>query len=582
MSAASTDIYHLCIIEMTVDITTNKGQPQGTLCLSRVSDSYIFHWSPIDSTPAQYVSAVFQSIEIPKDDDSKWESGAAFKFNCNLTSLIQLSENPLTITIKRSDQTAARKFLVPDSEFISLAQLIEQLLVNGISVPGSDNEYSLQFYSKCHRGVYTYTPPHIQLSIRHFTNLANFWTDVHQFFQTLLSHLDASDTLPKDPSFPLAAAARASHARLRARIDKDIQNVPSYDRITPDNFDQLFDEHGKIIDPKLFKLRVYHAGVDEVLLNKVIPFAFGLYPMDSTQEEREKLDKVLLEDFNALLHQVKLTDKEQIKRNKRINDAYRVIKHDVSRTDRQTSTFKNLKAPGPKMLTRFLKSYCLYNPPISYLQGMNDLFVPIILSFLPHWNDEGIPIDSNGEPVEYEPYMYKIFWCFEAMLKNIEHLTLLAKVTENCQRQAIRIHQILTSVSPIAAIWMRRRGLKELLWIYSDFVLLFKRTFPNIWPVWLQFNCAPAPADWMAYYVCAILIATFDQLSALPDVSIASMMDAFPKIMNQVETEKIGQIALWLFNESPLIDEMKPEIPTVQTEFDFFETKWTKEKCASQ
>jgi hypothetical protein len=41
--------------------------------------------------------------------------------------------------------------------------------------------------------------------------LSEFWPSVHLFFQEMIIHLDQSNTLPRDPKFPLAEAACAAH-----------------------------------------------------------------------------------------------------------------------------------------------------------------------------------------------------------------------------------------------------------------------------------------------------------------------------------------------------------------------------------
>ena len=56
------------------------------------------------------------------------------------------------------------------------------------------------------------------------------------------------------------------------------------------------------------------------------------------------------------------------------------------------------------MITNLLKSYSVFNPPLGYLQGMNDLFVPILLAYLPNWSEEGIPLDDNGNAISEEEY----------------------------------------------------------------------------------------------------------------------------------------------------------------------------------
>ena len=71
---------------------------------------------------------------------------------------------------------------------------------------------------------------------------------------------------------------------------------------------------------------------------------------------------------------------------KKISSAFRVISHDVLRTDRGMKAFSNENGIGLKMVTDLLHTYILFNMPVGYLQGMNDLFVPLLLAFFDDWN----------------------------------------------------------------------------------------------------------------------------------------------------------------------------------------------------
>jgi hypothetical protein len=229
------------------------------------------------------------------------------------------------------------------------------------------------------------------------------------------------------------------------------------------------------------------------------------------------------------------------------------------------------------MLAALLRAYCLYNPTIGYLQGMNDLFVPIILSYFPRWNAEGRPVNEDQQVVDYEARIPIIFWCFEGLLQKTNHLKLLSSVTEQCQEKAKNIAQLISKVSPLVAIWMKRNGLADLLWMYSDFVLLFKRSFDDVWPIWFQFCCAPASTNWLGYFITAILLQTFPIFSMLPEISITTIMDAFGnQILKNIKPDVTGKIALWLCKNFPI--ESTPPAPNTdaEAEFEFFDTAWTK------
>jgi hypothetical protein len=278
-----------------------------------------------------------------------------------------------------------------------------------------------------------------------------------------------------------------------------------------------------------------------------------------------------------LLDQALSYDPTQIEQSRKLSAAFRVIQHDVERTDRQLAAFKRKDGAGLKMVTDLLQTYCIFNPPIGYLQGMNDLFVPILITYLPDWNEEGSPIDSAGNVIEYQRYLPTIFWCFDAMLRNLDHLALLGNVTGECRKLAHKVHEILLEVSPVSAIWMKRTGIHELLWMYSDFVLLFKRSFDGIWPVWLQLNCAQYPHHWLVYFVAAVIILAFGELTSIDDITVTALMEHFPRILKGISLQDIGVAAWWLADRVKHSDPPSESGDSQQkcTTFRFFETGWT-------
>jgi hypothetical protein len=556
----------LSAIDPATDCTQNRSGSSGALILSRADAQFSLSWAP---------RAVANSPQSRPREEG-WQPNTEFMIDCSQLLQLQLHENPLSLSLIRSDK-ATRIFSFSDSEFISLTEFIEELLVNGIAVPTATDSYSLLFYRRCHKGVFPYIPPHLQLTVEMNHDLNDFWRAVEKFFESLVLHMNLSRTLPRDQNFPFVFAAEALHARVLEKVDAFARQIPKYERIEFSEWGSLFDADGRISDPALFKSRLFHAGIDSALLSHVLPFAFGVYPLSSTAAEREVLKRELDGEFSLLLNQAISYDPTQIENSKKLASAFRVIQHDVGRTDRQLAAFRAEGGAGLEMVTHLLRAYCLFNPPIGYLQGMNDLFVPILLAFLPDWNDDGEPVDETGNPIDHRPYLSTIFWCFEAMLRHINHLDLLACVTEQCKKLANKIHDILMTVSPVAAIWMRRVGINGLLWMYSDFVLLFKRSFQEIWPTWLQLNAAPYPEHWVMYFVSAIIVRAFTALKELETINITVLMEAFPRILATIDFDTIGVTALWLAQTVPPPPEQCPSVdPQIEcTRFKFFETGWT-------
>ena len=569
--------FQLCTIEPATDITSGPPNISGSLVLSRYDDSFQLHWTPLDGTPTQHVTAALSSPSRIPDD--VWQVNEGFKVECGDISQLVLHQNPLSLTLFRSDRPGSRTFRFCNAEFVSMMELIEQLISNGIAVPSPNPDYALTFYSRCQRNVYPYTPPQLHLSVDSVCDISVFWDELHKFFQALIIHLDTTDMLPKDTMFPLDRAAEAVHNRVLRKIDDYARTIPKYEKIRVDNWQELFDDSGRVKDPAMFKKRVFHEGIEQELMPQALPFIFGVFALDSTEEERKKLRDELHEEFSVLLQQVSSFDQEQIENNKRLDASFRIIKHDVNRTDRSLLAFQNDNGNGLKMLTNLLRTYCIFNPLVGYLQGMNDLFVPMMMAFLPDWNEEGDPIDKDGNVIDYVPFMSTVFWCFDGMMRNTDHIRILGDVTTECTRTAEQVHKIITKVSPIAGIWMKRVGIGNLLWCYSDLVLLFKRSLPDhIWSVWLQLNSSPHPEHWLTYFVAAVLVLGFDQLTHLPNQQLTTMMEAFPRILAKIGADqwKIGVTALWLAEMVPLEAKSAQQREEVQmSDFKFFETSWT-------
>jgi hypothetical protein len=381
--------------------------------------------------------------------------------------------------------------------------------------------------------------------------------------EKILLHLDDNLILPRDPYFPLSLAAAAGHDRVLAQIQVFINGLPKYTPVSADEFrNSIFDSRHRLIDSNTFFSRLYFAGIDPEVLRDALPFIFGLFPPESTEGEQNLIISRLVKEFDILCQQAVTISAPQLQCHKKLGNAFRVIANDVNRTDRSHVAFLEADGPGLRMISSLLRAYCLYDPGVGYLQGMNDLFVPIILVFFPKWDEQGNPIDEKGEIIDYQPVLPIIFGCFASMLEKTRHLGVLANVTDSCIAEGAIIMRLLYRVSPLLVIWLKRNGVSELLFMYSEFVLLFKRSYDDIWPVWLILNCSPCPADWLTYYVAAVLIKSFPLFAMAEECAgIQGMMSGFMGHMKQLDVLEVGKIAVWLYENFPLPEEDKKRNP---------------------
>jgi hypothetical protein len=569
--------FHVAVIEPVAELhPTDPMFPpiEGWLSLSSPDEFFEIIWSPLDSTPLRHVAAIFQNLEFPT---GPWQFGYFLKADCGRISAMSISSigPAFCITLFHSEQPdLPRTFCLPPACFLELSRFVEQLILNGIAVPHHTPNAPclLVFYRRTHRATYGDIPPYFEMPFLAVPDLAALWECVQALYLQLVVYLDESNTLPRDIQYPLASAATGAHAVTMEKVYHFIAGLGKWDRITVREWPVLFDDRGRLKDPNIFFTRVFAEGIEPGALKWALPFVLGVYPPDSTAAERDALDKQLAKEYKRLEGQIAVQvgvkrsgkivsgrpgeqDPTDIIKctNSKITALFRVIDHDVGRTDRVHPAFKSDTGQGLVVLRTLLRVYCIYNPTVGYLQGMNDLFVPIMLAYFPRWDEAtGNPIDDSGRPVKMAPQIPILFWNFEGMLRRINHLPLIADVTGQCQRMAEVVGRILAKASPLLEIWLRRSGIADLGWMYSDFVLLFKRSWPDIWAIWLQLNAAPVPGHWLTYFVAAVVLDNFPKIASLPDPQLSSLMAMFRETPVLTDPARIGRMALWLYEQYPL------------------------------
>ena len=349
--------------------------------------------------------------------------------------------------------------------------------------------------------------------------------------------------------------------------------------ILASEWSSLFDpETGIIRDADLFRKRLYHAGASEDIMTEVLPFAVGLYPLSSSLKERHQIDKEREEEFKRLVFQLDSRSQEQQDNDSEVVALLRVMTYDVDRTDRSHPFFRQSGGIGMRILKRLLQLYLFLNREIGYLQGMGDLIVPIVLTYIGKWNEDGIPLNPDGtENKDWEKLLPRMLWVFDAMLLNTGHTNFLRKIQQNSLLQTRTSFDLLMKVSPVAAIWMKHCQIDRFQWIYADYILMFKRSFEHIWTVWLQFNCSPNPKVWISYFLAAVLVDSICEITEFPEISMVRMMERIPKILSGIDLKRIAATSLWISRKVELRSESR-EAETCHLEF--FQTDSVKTESA--
>lgn len=547
------------ILDIIDDISTSE-RTHGLLCLLKNVNIFQITFRKLEKARARQVTAM--TLTLPLPSSSGFSTGKPFCIDTSeLSQLVLDSQLNLYII---NNENKYRQFNFSEEQFPKFITFIEQIIVRGIAVPYRyhsvnqttttsicqftdsicDKDYiSFLFYPNCLINSYLPQQSHFHLEMQQFYTLEHFWTNVLSLFSSLISFFYSSNAIPRDPSYPLSYGAYAVSQWFLRDINKDIESLPKETQIKSDEWPTLFDSNGVIKDYEGLKNRIYRQGCTHDLICKVVPFLVGIYPSNSTSEERAEINRKLEKAFYNLKEQKENLLPEQIKNSKKMTSTFRVIDHDIARTDKILAPFKAANALGSVILRDLLQIYAVYNPKISYLQGMNDLFVPLLLAFIPDWTPEGQPLDND-----YEKKLPLLFWTYDALLRSFSQLELLSHVSDLGMKQVPWINKILEMVSTPLEIWFKYHGLSEMQWMFSDFILLYKRSIENIWDLWLSICASPSPKSWLAYFTIALFCEGFQTLTELPDVSIPIVMATFPQFIKKTDIRHVNDIALCIWN----------------------------------
>lgn len=566
----------------------------GTINLIKTSTRFYLRFISSKNEKQQIASSISQTHEFISPDG--FSTGNGFEIDCRGIRDILFpdtkSNDGVIFKISCKDTAGSRKFIFKQN-LNQLTEFIYQIFLNGIAVPAFTNGRSscLVFYSECSPNQFLHNSINIQPKCRNFETFDEFWLELISFSELYGQMLYKRHALILNRQYPLTTAAVSDLNVFVSSISEFLKGSPALTPITLEEFPSLFDENGKMKDPQSFKQRTFYCGMDENVLPDALPFLFNLYSCEeSTTESRKKQDEEQKAQFEIIKKQVDLIKDTQLKRNYKLKvNSFDVIRNDALRTDRDDprGAFKLDFKAGMNMLITLLKVYCLYNQNIGYVQGMNDLFVPLILTHFPNWNDEGDPVDSEGKVLSnYEDQLPKLFWLYRSMLNNINHDDFLLSITPKCGAIAQKVMRILIKVVPLVVTWLRKNQLSKLVFMYQDFIYIYKRSFSSVWPIWLQFHSSPDPKHWMIYFICAIIIKTFPLFSAIPDVRdswLTTMVSSFPTFLTSLDIGEIGRLALWFYENHPIKDDEDDDIGDGIDEmkkfnYEFFEVDWFEKK----
>lgn len=299
--------------------------------------------------------------------------------------------------------------------------------------------------------------------------------------------------------------------------------------LTKQKWDSLFDSQGRLsITVHEVKDFIFHGGIaDDELRKEVWLFLLGVYPWDSSSEERQVLKQALEEDYYAnykskWIHREPLLNDPQ--EEEYWNDQVFRISKDVRRNDRDHPLYKyntfdalpaneeteenndneegwEIKNPHLLALKNILISYNIYNTNLGYVQGMTDLLSPIYSVI----QDESLS-----------------FWCFVHFMIRMERNFL--RDQSGIRDQMLTLVDLCQFMLPKFTKHLKKCESSDLFFCFRMLIVWFKREFEfqdvcSIWEIfWTDFYSS----QFQLFFMLAILQKHSDvvmgQLTEFDDV----------------------------------------------------------------
>uniref|UniRef100_A0A7S1LUV9 Rab-GAP TBC domain-containing protein n=1 Tax=Neobodo designis TaxID=312471 RepID=A0A7S1LUV9_NEODS len=161
-------------------------------------------------------------------------------------------------------------------------------------------------------------------------------------------------------------------------------NAPRFGQpLRPSMWNGCFDGDGRL-NPATFaaaRETAFRGGIDPSIRGEVWPFLLGLFPTNSTAEDRNRIREAHTTQYETIKQQWLSVSDEQAQHFTSYRERRVGIEKDVLRTDRRLPEFAADDAPMLRSLFNVLMTYSFYNFDIGYCQGMSDFLAPILLLY---------------------------------------------------------------------------------------------------------------------------------------------------------------------------------------------------------
>ncbi|CAG0901162.1 unnamed protein product, partial [Darwinula stevensoni] len=254
--------------------------------------------------------------------------------------------------------------------------------------------------------------------------------------------------------------------------------------LTSPEWKEFLDLEGRVTRVAELKQRIFRGGMEPGLRKEAWKFLLGMYPYDSTEEEREELRKKKVDDYYRMKLQWRSISAEQESRFSALRDRKALVEKDVERTDRTVHFYEGKGNDNLLMLKDILTTYIMWNFDLGYVQGMSDLLSPILF------------IMENEVDA---------FWCFVGFMDIMGPNFAMdqSKIKEDLEKA----HFLVESLDPDLGEYLEKMGSGNMYFCFRWLLIWFKREFefPDVQRLWeVLWTGLPTPNFYLLLCVAAL------------------------------------------------------------------------------
>ena len=294
------------------------------------------------------------------------------------------------------------------------------------------------------------------------------------------------------------------------------------------------DELNEIKTLDELKRTIRKRGITPSIRNIVWPLIFNVIPFE--KDKREDILKARISEYETIKAQWKSISRTQLKYFTQLSDAFAIIRVDVKRTH-PPSILSDIPE-WSEILTSILRTFVFWNLDVRYTQGLNDIAVNIMISFIP----------TNMNRREAEALS---FWCFASFVEKISSGLISDNLMDLQSKELTQVMVIIDKYHPGCSKWLRTNGFSDLTFLISSFILAYGRSFTKetISRLWETFVCVDYPYIFLRYFSATLMIFSFPTLQKIQNCSIGKLVSLLDTIFVKQEIGPIIGVSLAIMQE---------------------------------